>query len=235
MANNDRKNVKLSTDIQSADIKPCFVTSDEQIFLNLHKGASQKAAEKVGIRFNSSEIGMIIINTGISPDGHTIENKVSEDAKKSNIFNNIKTSHYEVGIILEFIDFKDSDIGGMNDIKRIMDKIKNDNKDGFEKLRQKAFEGLKEYFKWFSGDNSISNLNINDAVPFIPDYDGKMLKVKDYIIQNMDDDDQVKYFTTRSNPKGKNGNTLPRKAGSQKPRIGYKLGYDIVYKKESTK
>jgi len=225
-------NIKTDTNVQSADTKPCFETSSERIFLNLHLAASQNAAKVLGIRFSASEIGATIINTGVSEDGNSIVDRIVKDKNKK-FFGG--TGHYELGIVLEFTDFKTADISGIKEPERIIDKINEFNKSGIETLRKRAYEGIKEYFRWFSGEKSFDGISEEDLMAFVPDYNGRAVKISKYVIQNMEPKAQVQYFTDRQDKTDKNGNVTKGKSGTQKPRVGFKIGYNLFYDKAENK
>ena len=190
--------------------------------------AAENAVKKLGIRFNASEIGATVINTGVSEDGNSVADKILKKAS-GKFFNG--TGHYELGIVLEFIDFKTADISGIKDPEKIIEKINEFNKDGLKVLRERAYEGIKEYFRWFSGEKSFDGIVAEDLQTFVPDYNGRAVKIKGYRILNMESKAQVQYFTDRQDKTDDNGNVTNGKSGSQKPRVGFKIGYNIFYDK----
>lgn len=209
----DTNELNGMSDGKVVDQKPCFIASSASIFTNLHKAAAEKAAKVIHIQPNSKTINQFIINTGISDDGRTIADVVEKNIDRKVRFRGKK---FEVGIVLQLVNVQPI----LTDDSQKVDEIQRKNKKELEKAKDLIFDGLKEYFKWFMGG---TNLNINDLVEFIPDYNGGKVQIKDGEILGVEDIDNKKkgffHFVRRNEKVG----------DDEKLRIGYKVGYTIKY------
>lgn len=168
----------------------------------------------------------------MSDDGNSVADKILKKAS-AKFFRG--TGHYELGIVLEFTDFKTADISGIKEPEKIMERISEFNKEGLKLLRERSYEGIKEYFRWFSGEKSFDGIGVDDIDTFIPDYNGRAVKISKYKIQNMELKAQVQYFTDRQDKTDKSGNVTKGKSGTQKPRVGFKIGYNLIFDRAENK
>lgn len=128
-----------------------------------------------------------------------------------------KDRKYELAVILSLDKFERLENEALTATKDVLESIIEKNRDLVESLKKRAIEGLKEYITWFTGEK---NANI-DPVVFLPTYNGSEIKVKGYSVVGMDDGEMREYFEN-----------LPE---DEKPKIGFKTGYTIVYDKPDDK
>jgi len=158
----------------------------------------------------------------MSEDGRSLANDdvIKDNNRILKLFSS-QSNQYEVGLVLEYTDFKAPTDEDVKKYKTIQDAIYELNKDGIDKIRQTAFETLREYFKFFSDtpENSISK---EKMVEFIPDYNGEKISVEDYKIKSMDEKKVQDYLMNRKNSKTEDSKNF-------KPRFGFKYGYTLVF------
>lgn len=65
-------------------------------------------------------------------------------------------NEYEVGIVLEWTDFKNPNMKDLTEPKDILTKIQKENSDSFNKLKRRIQDALAEYMKWFTGDGTVN-------------------------------------------------------------------------------
>lgn len=220
MADNDKlfgtDNKNGDTSIQkNVDQKPCFVTSNAQIFTNLHNAAVQNAAKVVGISSGADSINQFIINSGLSDDGRTVANKND----RINTGRRFGSNQFEVGIVLELHDAKENKL---TDDKTKIDDQKKKNEQMAVDAKKTILKGIQEYFKWFAGPDFARQITENDLVKFIPDYNGGKVQLDGGEIVGLDIEKEMKRLKRQNKEQDENAiNT----------RIGFKVGYTINYGK----
>lgn len=103
------------------------------------------------------------------------------------------------------------------------------NKRAIEEARKLILSGLKEYFKWFAGDDG--SITEDKLVEFIPDYNSGKVQVKNGQILGIKEYREEMDTYTGGGTGGGSAKVKREKEidPNHKLRVGYKVGYTITY------
>lgn len=136
----------------------------------------------------------------MSDDGRTISNKND----KMNADLRFGKGEFEVGIVIQVnatpIELVD------DESKQAEAKRKNES--AVKEAKKIIFNGIREYFKWFAGEEKAKKIAEDKLVEFVPEYNGGKVQVKNGVIVGMKEKDVT---------------------DDRKLRVGYKVGYTITY------
>lgn len=193
-----------------AEEKSTFTISDSELIFKLHDAALKKAEEKL----KTGGKTFALVNTGIG-------NK----KKAEETFQN-KDGLYEVGVVIVVDDFvnpesKDMQTKDGEAEKKNQEEIEKKNKEAVEKAQKACIDGIKEYFIWFAGKDSIETpIDLKTATPFnfVDQPDVKKLvtaNYKDFTIPSLDEKKLEQMRKTKKD---------------LKPVVGYKVAFQLEYK-----